>query len=112
LDWLKQFGPAQNILGPVKGQGVMPCPFTGHRMFCAGPNILCLTKNRTVFSATPKSFVVALKLNSLNANHLLVWEKKFGTGAICKSVFGMAQKIWTSPKCFGTHKRTRHYIVI
>ena len=24
------------------------------------------------------------------------------TGAICKSVFGMAQKIWTSPKCFET----------
>ena len=22
LDWLKKFGPAQNILGPVKGQGV------------------------------------------------------------------------------------------
>ena len=22
LDWLKTFGPAQNILGPVKGQGM------------------------------------------------------------------------------------------
>ena len=22
LDWLKKFGPAQNILGPVKGQGI------------------------------------------------------------------------------------------
>ena len=22
LDWLKTFGPAQNILGPVKGQGI------------------------------------------------------------------------------------------
>ena len=41
------------------------------------PNILCQTKNRTVFSATPKSFVLALKLNLLNANHLLVWDKKF-----------------------------------
>ena len=54
---------------------------------------------------TPKSFVLALKLNFLNANPLLIWDKKFGTGAICKSVFGMAQKIWTSPKC-----RTRHRI--
>ena len=23
LDWLKNFGPAQNILGPVKGQGII-----------------------------------------------------------------------------------------
>ena len=22
LEWLKTFGPAQNILGPVKGQGI------------------------------------------------------------------------------------------
>ena len=22
MDWLKTFGPAQNILGPVKGQGI------------------------------------------------------------------------------------------
>ena len=22
LGWLKKFGPAQNILGPVKGQGI------------------------------------------------------------------------------------------
>ena len=24
LGWLKKFGPAQNILGPVKGQGISP----------------------------------------------------------------------------------------
>ena len=23
---------------------LMPCPFTGHKMFCAGPNFLCRTK--------------------------------------------------------------------
>ena len=23
LDWLKKFGPAQNILGPVEGQGII-----------------------------------------------------------------------------------------
>ena len=32
------------------------------------------------------------------------------TGTICKWIFGLAQKIWTSPKHFGTCKRTRHYI--
>ena len=25
LGWLKTFGPAQNILGPVKGQGIRVC---------------------------------------------------------------------------------------
>ena len=27
LGWLKKFGPAQNILGPVKGQGIRPATF-------------------------------------------------------------------------------------
>ena len=26
LGWLKKFGPAQNLLGPVKGQGNRLCP--------------------------------------------------------------------------------------
>ena len=30
--------------------------------------------------------------------------------SICKQIFGLAQKIWTSPKHFGTCKRTRHKI--
>ena len=52
------------------------------------------------FSAPPKSFVLAQKLNLLYENHLLVWHKKFGTGTICKSFFGMqkkfepAQNVW------------------
>ena len=27
---------------------------------------------------------------------------------MCKQIFGLTLKIWTSPKYFGTHKRTRH----
>ena len=30
------------------------------------------------------------------------------SGTMCKQIFGLTQKIWTSPKYFGTHKRTRH----
>ena len=29
---------------------LMPCPFTGPKIFCAGPNILCQPKNLTAFS--------------------------------------------------------------
>ena len=79
----------------------MPCPFIGPKTFCAGPNL-------TAFSASSKTFVRAQKPILLNANHLFVWQKMFVTAAICKSVFGMAQKNWTNPKCFGTRKRTRH----
>ena len=31
LGWLKNLGPAQNILLPVKGQ--VPCPFKGPKIF-------------------------------------------------------------------------------
>ena len=34
-------------------------------------------------------------LNLLYENHLMVWHKTFGTVTICKSVFGMAQNIWS-----------------
>jgi len=29
----------------VPWKKLMPCPFTGPKMFCAGPNILCQPKN-------------------------------------------------------------------
>ena len=86
----------------------MPCPFTGPKMFCAGPNIMSQPKQRTVFSASSKTFVLVRKTILLNANHLFVWLKMFVTGTICKLIFGLAQKIWTSTKHFGTCKRTRH----
>ena len=62
----------------------MPCPFTGPKMFCAGPNFLSQPKNLTAFSATSKTFVPAQKPILLNANHLFVLHKMFVTGTICK----------------------------
>ena len=70
----------------------MPCPFTGRKMFCAGPNFLSQPKNLTTFSASSKTFVPAQKPILLNANHLFVWHKMFVTGTICKK-FGPAQNI-------------------
>ena len=63
---------------------VLPCPFTGPKMFCAGPNILCQPKNLTAFSASSKTFVLAQKPILLNANHLFVWHKMFVTARIRK----------------------------
>ena len=57
LGWLKKFGPEQNILGPVKGQGI---------------------------SASSKTFVPAQKTLLLIANHLLVLHKMCVTATLCK----------------------------
>ena len=36
---------------------LMPCPFTGPKMFCAGPNFLFRTKNLLTYCASHKHFV-------------------------------------------------------
>ena len=64
---------------------------------------LCL-----VLLQVPKCFVPAQKPILLKANHPIVWHRMFVTATICKQNFGLAQKIWTSTKYFGTCKRTRH----
>ena len=68
----------------ISKKSFMPCPFTGPKMFCAGPNVLSHSKNLIAFSASSKTFVPAQKPILLNANHLLVWHKMFVTGTICK----------------------------
>ena len=87
---------------------LLPCPFTGPKMFWASPNILSQPKHLTAFSASSKTFVSAQKPVLLNANHLFVWHKMIVTGRICKYFFGLAQKIWTSTNHFGTCKMTRN----
>ena len=86
----------------------VPCPVTGPKMFCPGSNFLSQPKNLNAFSASSKTFVPAQKPILLNANHRFVWQKMLVTGTVCKYFFGLAQKIWTSTKHFGTCKRTRH----
>ena len=77
----------------------MPCPFTGPKIFCTGPNFLSQPKNLTAFSASSKTFVSAQKPILLNANHLFVWHKMFVTATICNEFlvwhkkFGPAQNI-------------------
>ena len=63
---------------------LMPCPFTGPKMFCASPIFLSQPKNLTAFNASSKTFVPAQKPILLNANHLFVWHKMFVTATICK----------------------------
>ena len=41
---------------------LLPCPFTGRKMFCAGPNFLCQTKNLFTYCASHKHFVPDKKM--------------------------------------------------
>ena len=65
-------------------QALMPCPFTGPKMFCASLNLLSQPKNLNAFSASSKTFVPAQKTVLLNANHLFVCRKMFVTATIRK----------------------------
>ena len=47
---------------PIFHPFLMPCPFTGPKMFCAGPNFLCRTKNLFTYCASHKHFVPDQKM--------------------------------------------------
>ena len=68
----------------------MPCPFTGPKMFLAGPNFLYQNKNLFTYCGSHKHFVPDKKMiwiqfastkffeEKLNAVKVLGWLKKFG----------------------------------
>jgi hypothetical protein len=68
LNWLKNFGPAENILEPVEGQGskFMPCPSTGPKIVCAGPNFFVSDQNLFRSCTVAKLFVPDGTRNSLS----------------------------------------------
>ena len=46
---------------------LIPCPFTGCKMFCAGPNFFCRTKNLFTYCASHKHFVPDKKMICIHA---------------------------------------------
>ena len=79
-------------LYPTNNANLMPCPFTGPKMFWAGSNFLCQTKNLFTYFGNQKDdlhsvklvFVPTQKAILLNANHIFAWHKMFVTATICK----------------------------
>ena len=73
---------------------LVPCPFRGLKMFWAGPNFLCWTKNLFTYCGSHKHFVPDKKMfafsiigfcagtkgfeEALNAVKFLGWLNKFG----------------------------------
>ena len=82
----------------------MPCPFTGPKMFCAGPNFLSQPNNLFTHCQT----FCARQKDDLHLVKLVFVPASFWRGTKCSQIFGLAQKIWTGTKHFGTCKRTRH----
>ena len=88
----------------------MLCPFTGPKMFWAGPNFLCQTKNLFTYILWQSQMFCARQKNDLHSvKFFLCRHKSFWRGTKCSQTLGLAQKIWTGTKHFGTCKRTRHY---
>ena len=59
---------------------LMPCPFTGLKIFWAGPNFLCQTKNLFTFCARQKDDLHSGRKSfekTLNAAKFLGWFKAF-----------------------------------
>ena len=68
------------------------------QIFCARPNIYV---NR--YCGSHKHFVPDKKMICIQCRHKCFWR-----GTKCSQLFGLAQKVWTGKKHFGTCKRTRH----
>ena len=52
----------KEIFHYIRNCKFMPCPFTGHKMFWAGPNFLCQTKNLFTYCGIHKHFVPDKKM--------------------------------------------------
>ena len=102
---ITNFFHLENKLWTLKEQirmfSLMPCPFTGPKNFGLD-QILCA---RPIFF-----FYILWQSQTFCAreNWFLCRHKSFWRGTKCSLIFGLAQKIWTSTKHFGTCKRTRH----
>ena len=68
-----------------------------------------------IFWASPKIYIHFLpdkKRICIQKNWFLCRYKRFWRGTKCSQIFGLAQKIWTGTKHFGTCKSTRHLFII
>ena len=59
------------------GHNLLPCPFTGPKMFWAGPNFLCQTKNLFIYCGSHKHFVPDKKDDLHSVKLVFVPAQKF-----------------------------------
>ena len=61
----------------LKNPALMPCPFTGPKLFWAGPNFLCQTKSLFTYCGSHKHFVPDKKMICIQYNCFLFRHKSF-----------------------------------
>ena len=106
-----EIGIVSDFLQYINPCSLMPCPFTGPKMFWTGPNFLCQNKNLSTYCpdiVAVKNILCQKKDDLHSVKLFLCRHKSFFKGTKCSQIFGLAQKIWTDTKHFGTCKRTRH----
>ena len=99
IDWLRfEFGVMLTFGQSRQFQNFleifMPCPFTGHKMFCAGPNFLFRTKNLFTFCGSHKHFVPDKKMICIQQDWFLCWHK----------FYEEARNFWAGSKSLDQHK--------
>jgi len=87
----------------------MPCPFTGSKMFWTGP-FFFVPDQKSIYILWQPQIFCAGQEDDLHSVKLVfcAGTKVFKDGLNAVKVFGLAKKIWTGTKHFGTCKRTRH----
>jgi hypothetical protein len=78
----------------------MPCPSTGPKIVCAGPNFLCQTKIYLDILPVPNFWCQTKRLFVLSKSHFSAGTKSFGVALnaiqflVLHKIFGLAQNIW------------------
>ena len=72
------------------------------KMFWVGPNFLCETKENIYILWQSQIFCARQKDDLISVKLVFVLAQKFLRGTKCSQIFGLAQKIWTGIKHFGT----------
>ena len=87
----------------------MPCPFTSPKMFWAGPNFLCQTKNTFTYCGSHKHFVPDKKGFAFSKIGFYAGTKVFEEALNAVKYLGWPKKFGLAQKRFGTCKRTRNF---
>ena len=92
----------QNKRCRISVKSLMSCPFTGPKMFWAGPSFLCETKDLFTYCGSHKHFLLDKKDDLHSVKLVFVPVQQFLKRHYMHSNF------WAGSKHFGTCKRTRH----
>ena len=90
---------------------VLPCPFTGPKMFCAGP-IFFEPAQKFIYILCQSQTFCARQKEDLHSVKSVFVPKVFEEALDAAKFLGWLKKNWTGTTYFGTCKWTRHQVHI